>query len=472
VAGKLGGRGVISAVRPGRRFYVTDSASGRRFLVDTGSAFSIMPRKSGSAPSGPSLAGADGWRIPCWGEKSFTVSLDGVQRSWDFLLAAVSFPILGADFLRHHGLLVDVANLRLLPGPSLTASVVAPVQRADSTCRRSYADVLRSPPPSSPPVQFSSPPSGSSPPSSSSDWQGELQARFPAAFGRSSPAPAAAPPHGVSHVIRTVGQPATAKFRRLDPARLAAAKAEFQAMLDEGVIRRSSSQWSSPLHMVQKKDGSWRPCVDYCQLNLQTVEDKYPLPNMADLAARLDDCTIFSKLDLRKGYLQVPVATADVPKTAIITPFGLFEFLLMPFGLRNAGMTFQRLMDSLLGRLPFAFVYLDDILVASPSAAEHQRHLAAVLSVLQDNGLVVNAEKCTFGQPSMEFLGHSIGPAGIRPLPSHVQAIANFPRPVTVRNLQAFLGLFNFYRRFVPAAARLILPLTRALRRDPGGNHV
>jgi hypothetical protein len=122
-------------------------------------------------------------------------------------------------------------------------------------------------------------------------------------------------------VIQTVGQPATAKFRRLDPTRLAAAKREFQSMLDEGVIRRSSSQWSSPLHMVQKPDGSWRPCGDY---------GKYPLPNMADLAARLDGCKLFSKLDLRKGYLQVPVATEDIAKTAIITPFGLFEFTRMP----------------------------------------------------------------------------------------------------------------------------------------------
>jgi hypothetical protein len=238
-------------------------------------------------------------------------------------------------------------------------------------------------------------------------------------------------------------------------------------MLDEGVIRRSSSQWSSPLHMVRKKDGSWWPCGDYHQLNLQTVEDKYPLPNMADLAARLDSCTVFSKLDLRKGYLQVPVAAADIPKMAIITPFGLFQFLRMPFGLRNAGMTFKRLMDLLLGRLPFAFVYLDDILVASPLAAEHRRHLAAVLSVLQYNSLVVNADKCTFSQPSMEFLGHTIGPSGIRPLPSRVQAIADFPRPVTVRQLQAFLGLFNFYRRFIPAVARLILLLSRQPWRQP-----
>ncbi len=99
MAGKLGGQGVISAVRPSRLFYVADSDSNRRFLVDTGSAFSIMPWQSDSAPSGPSLAGADGRRIPCWGQKSFTVSLDGVPRSWDFLLAGVSFPILGADFL-------------------------------------------------------------------------------------------------------------------------------------------------------------------------------------------------------------------------------------------------------------------------------------------------------------------------------------------------------------------------------------
>jgi hypothetical protein len=241
-------------------------------------------------------------------------------------------------------------------------------------------------------------------------------------------------------------------------------------MLNEGIIRCSCSQWSSPLHMVRKKDGSWRPCGDYRQLNLQTVEDKYPLPNMADLVARLDGCTVFSKLDLRKGYLQVPVAADDVAKTAIITPFGLFEFVCMPFGLRNAGMTFQRLMDSLLGGLPFTFVYLDDILVASSCEALHRRHLLQVFSLLEQNGLVVNEEKCVFGQSSVEFLGHIISAAGSSPLPSRVEAIAAFPRPVTVRQLQAFLGLFTFYRKFIPAAARVVLPLTRTLRSGPCGD--
>ncbi len=130
-------------------------------------------------------------------------------------------------------------------------------------------------------------------------------------------------------------------------------------------------------------------------------------------------CKIFSKLDLRKGYLQVPVATADVDKTAKIMPFGLFEFVRMPFGLRNAGMMFQCLMDSLLGTLSFAFIYLDDILIASqllrcraPSA------LAAVFSLLQENGLVVNAGKCLFGCTSVELLGHRLSQSGISPLPS------------------------------------------------------
>jgi hypothetical protein len=126
VAGKLGGRGIVSAVRPGRLFYVTDSASSRRFLVDTSSTFSLMPWQSESPSSGPSLAGADGQRIPCWGQWSSTDSFYGIPQRWDFLLAAVWFPILGADFLHHHGLLVDVANLRLLPGLCIATSV-APV---------------------------------------------------------------------------------------------------------------------------------------------------------------------------------------------------------------------------------------------------------------------------------------------------------------------------------------------------------
>jgi Reverse transcriptase (RNA-dependent DNA polymerase) len=194
---------------------------------------------------------------------------------------------------------------------------------------------------------------------------------------------AAAPQHGVEHHILTKGPPATTKFRRLDPTQLAAAKAEFQQMLAADVVRRSSSSWASPLHMVRKKDSGWRPCGDFRRLNAQTADNKYPLPNMGDMVSHLDGCKVFTKLDLQKGYFQVPVAPGDIPITAVITPLGLFEFVCMPFGLKNAGMTFQRLMDRIMFNIPYMFVYVEDMLIASRSLEEHRRHVQEVLRRLQ-----------------------------------------------------------------------------------------
>jgi hypothetical protein len=140
---------------------------------------------------------------------------------------------------------------------------------------------------------------------------------------------------------------------------------------------------------VMKPDGSWRPCGDYRRLNLVTTKDSYPLPNMANFAKRLEGCVIFSKVDLRKGYHQIRMHAADIPKTAIITPFGLWEFLRMTFGLRNAGSTFQRYMDRVLSGLDFIFVYLDDVIIASHSEEEHLQHLGILFQRLSDASLVM-----------------------------------------------------------------------------------
>jgi hypothetical protein len=150
---------------------------------------------------------------------------------------------------------------------------------------------------------------------------------------------------------------------------------EFRSLEKAGIVRRSNSPWASPLHMVPKQDGSWRPCGDYRRLNLATVHDRYPLPSILDLSARLNGCRFFSCIDLVKGYHQDPMDPSDIAKTAIITPFGLFEYLFMPFGLTNVAQTFQRLMDRLFGHLPFVFTYLDDHLVASATMEEHLEHL-------------------------------------------------------------------------------------------------
>jgi hypothetical protein len=219
----------------------------------------------------------------------------------------------------------------------------------------------------------------------------------------------------VEHHLETRGPPIASPFCRLDAEKLAAAKAEFAALERDGIIRRSSSPWASPLHMVKKPDGSWRCCGDYRRLNNVTVPDTYPLPNMMDFSSRVAGCSIFTKIDLRKGYYQIPMHPADILKTAIITPFGHFEFLRLTFGLRNAGSTFQRLMDQVLAGLAFAFVYLDDIIMASPSMEQHQQDVEEVFRRLQAAGLVINFEKCTFAVPEVDFLGHRVSASGFAP---------------------------------------------------------
>ena len=234
-------------------------------------------------------------------------------------------------------------------------------------------------------------------------------------------------------------------------------------MCAAGICRRSNSPWSSGLHMVAKKDGTSRPCGDYRRLNERTVGDAYPIPHLHDLTSDLAGCQFFSKIDLVKGYHQIPVHAADVPKTAIATPFGLFEFLRMPFGLKNAAQTFQRLMDNVTHQLPGVFAYIDDVLVASPSAAQHESDLRRLFDALKRFGLVLNSSKCVFGARELEFLGHHVSPQGIRPLPSKVDAVRRFERPRSVKSLQRFLGLVNFYRRFLPNIAATMRPLTDAL---------
>jgi hypothetical protein len=219
--------------------------------------------------------------------------------------------------------------------------------------------------------------------------------------------------HDVEHHLVMSRPPIASKFCRLDGEKLAAAKAEFAKLGAEGILSRSTSPWSSPLHMVQKLGGSWRPCGDFQRLNWVTQVDTYPQPNMLDFSSNVARSSWFSKMDLRKGYYQIPMHSGDIPKTAVVTPFGLYEFTRMPFGLRNAGSTFQRLKDRVLNGLPFAFCYLDHIIVASLLHDQHVMHLRQLFSRLHTAGLVVNAEKCTLAVSTIDFLGHRITGKGM-----------------------------------------------------------
>ena len=375
----------------------------------------------------------------------------------------MSFPIVGADFLQVFDLLIDLAKLRLIARngrwwhlkATPTGSSAAALGIRAATAGPQHLNSIGSSP-TALPLRLSS--IGST----SSDQYQQLLWADPAVLNPSKKLPAVK--HSVEHFIETSGRPVSGKYRRLDGEKLAAAREEFLELESQGIVRRSSSSWASPLHMVRKADGSWRPCGDFRRLNLQTRPDLYTCPNIADLTARLAGCCVFSKLDLRKGYHQVPVRTADIPKTAIITPFGLFEYLRMPFGLRNAGQTFQRMMDCVLTGLPFCFVYLDDILVASVDHQQHHQHLQQVLERLAEHGLVLNAEKCQLGLEQLDYLGHHVTATGITPIISRVQSIEKYPQPKTVKQLQTYLGMINFYRRFMPAAAKILRPLTDSLK--------
>jgi hypothetical protein len=231
---------------------------------------------------------------------------------------------------------------------------------------------------------------------------------------------------------------------------------------DKGFIRPSTSHCASPVLFVKKKDGSLRLCVDYRALNKITIKNRYPIPRVDDLLDSLHGARYFTKIDLRSGYHQIRIKEDDIPKTAFRTRYGLYEFVVLPFGLTNAPATFQTLMNDIfrphLGQ--FVVVYLDDILIYSRNLEEHNAHVKTILSLLRDNHLYGKMSKCSFFQEQVEFLGHVVDKHGVHMDDNKLTAIKEWPTPKTVTDLRSFLGLANYYRRFNKDHAKMCAPLT------------
>ena len=242
---------------------------------------------------------------------------------------------------------------------------------------------------------------------------------------------------------------------------------ELQKMLEEGVIRPSKSEWASPITLVPKKEGSIRFYVAYRKVNAITQKDAHPLPLIQDIFDSLSGAKVFSTLDLKSGYWQIPIHEDDIKKTAIITHTGLYESVRMPFGLANAPAEFQRTMQALLGDMlgKFVMVYLDDIVVFSQSEEEHEEHMNQVFDALEENGLKRKSSKCTFIAPWVELLGYVVSANGITCNPAKTEAIAELPKPKNVKDVPSFLGMAGYYRQCVPQFVKVAAPLVKLTRK-------
>ena len=429
-----------------------DKNSKKNFLVDTGAAVSVFPASLSDKrrKSTEYLTAVNGSKINSYGEKLLSINF-GLRRDfqWNFIIADVNTPIIGADFMGHFDLSVNIAKRTLVDNTTslkvhgMNTSVPSEGRIASTliTADKEFLDIFKN---------------------------------FAKVLSQVDDSEVANPK--VRHNIPTNGPPCRAKARPIPLKTQPFVKETISKLLKDGIIRPSNSEWSSPLHIVPKNE-SWRMVGDYRHLNAQTKRDTYALPLLHDFSSQLCGTKIYSRLDLKNAFWQIPIADEDIEKTNIATPYGSYEFLRMNYGLSGASQTFQRHMDEVLRDLTvtepdgtkrnvIVFTYIDDILIASMSKEGHIKDLQAVLERLCKNNLRVNPLKCQIGVEELEFLGHHISAKGIAPTEDKVSALTNYKRPEKLKGLRRFLGMANFYRRFLPNGASLLMPLYGLVSRN------
>ena len=252
---------------------------------------------------------------------------------------------------------------------------------------------------------------------------------------------------------------------RMAPPELALLKESIDELLAKGYIRPSSSPWAFPVLFAEKKDGGQRMCVDYRALNEVTIKNKYPLPRIDDLFGQLQGSQV---IDLRSGYHQTKIRPSDIPKTAFISKYGLYEYTVMSFGLTNTPAYFMNLMNMVFRDFldKFVVVFIDDILIYSKTEEEHEQHLRLVLQRLQEHQLYAKLSKCEFWIDEVPFLGHIISKGGILEDPSKVQEVLDWEVPETQKKFREFLGLAGYYPKFIENFSKISKPLTSLLEKD------
>lgn len=447
--GKLVRKVSVAATQPSvktksPRLFVKETRSGVLFLVDTGSDVSVIPtssipRRNNYEKVPYQLRAANDVEIKTYGSEICTLDLGMAKKySWNFVVADVSVPILGADFLKFFHLLPDLRRNRLFDGTTLVSTVCELLASKQASVNAITGDRLHE--------------------NAKID---ELLRKYPSLL--KPPQYFTKPPHDVEHHIETTGPPIYQKPRRMRPEIAKEFRTEVEKNLASGLISHSKSQWASPVVPIWKR-GKIRIAGDFRLLNGRTIPDRFPMSDMRDSTLQLRGKRVFSNVDIVRAYFNIPIYIPDRPKTALSSCVGLFEYNRMPLGLRNAPATFQRFMQSILGDLPFIFIYLDDILVASDTLDEHYRHLEIIFSRLAEYGLTLNINKSCFASPEVCFLGRRITQDGFLPTEERVEFIRNLKRPRTIEALRSVIGTFGFYREFKRQAAAVLAPLNGVLK--------
>ena len=272
---------------------------------------------------------------------------------------------------------------------------------------------------------------------------------------------------GVKHEIRVKSpEPIKQRAYKVSPYQREILKKEIDYLIANNLAKESESSWASPCILVGKPDGTYRMCTDFRKVNAVTIKDSYPIPLVDEIIDQVAGAKYLTKIDLLKGYYQVPMHENSREISAFITPFGLYEYTVMPFGLCNAPSTFQRYMNYVIKNMKDVYVYLDDIIVASNSWEEHIMKLKELFTRFRDMNLTINLAKCEFCKPSVKYLGHIVGQGKIIPTEEHVNAIQGYCVPTSKKDVMKFLGAVGYYRKFCRNFADVALPLTSLLRKN------
>ena len=429
---------------------VFDKVSKQWVLVDTGAACSVFPKAYyPHAVKDPThvLKAVNGEKIATYGKRRVEFNFGGRKYLHDVIIADVDGPVLGWDFL-----VTFQIDLRWFHGQckmhdpnarrpiNLRSSRVDP-QKLDlaivnNTSFKNWSNVKNQTSHQKAPTIPSA--------------YAKLLADYPDIDTVDF---TVKPQHNVVHTIDTgQNKPCKAKARPIMPNSPRAIQGEkaWRELEKLGIIAKVNPQdcinWSSPLHLAPKTDGSLRPCGDFRALNDLTDLDTFPMPNLRHFSAKLQSAKIFSKLDLTRAYHQVPLCPDSQNKATVVTPWGAWRFLRLAMGLKNAAQSFQRLLMHVLDGIPNIFIYLDDVLVFDQDEMSHHKTLRLIFSKLKQAGLALGLSKCVFGVDSIDFLGYRVNKMGVTPLPRKIDAITSFPTPTRPKDLLGFLGAINFYR--------------------------